>query len=444
MKVWVVFFSSMFVAVSAEARDLFVDNLSGYTVEARILNAPSCEGPVFDKITLEVFEKGLCIFHRPSRTPEDTARAVSLFNQAQVRGLPPVHQQLAALLTGLAQASEAERHLNAYRSSNNKDLLSRTLFCRDRRLAQAELNSIRWNHALFDYADALPPQHTLDARLTEMSSHYAGVLNADFDAECGLITTLTETEIKAFVDDAVSEVIKTYFAGVESPITAMFSRKLGRAEGLLKTAKTSIAELESSASIVNSEYDAFNGVYVKARDEKMGLIYDAYREAILSATAILDEFDRWKGGLFITSENVNLLPKISERTGEVDEELSRVQELAFKDKAHGLIADVRRIVNSEAENRNAVGMLCRVYFCELTARRAMPDLIRACRRPALADNPLCVNQDGHMTSGEISVQFEGTHATSIENLCRGAGVDPAFTALNMSPGTASTCLSVMP
>ena len=106
----------------------FVNNLSGYIVEAEILDAPNCEGPVFDDVTLEAFEKGLCIFHRPARSSDDTARAVSLFDQAQVRGLPPVHQQFAALLTGLAHGSEAERHFNVYRDSDNQDLLSRTFF----------------------------------------------------------------------------------------------------------------------------------------------------------------------------------------------------------------------------------------------------------------------------------------------------------------------------
>ena len=170
MRVLIASLSLALAAVPVAARDLFVNNLSGYTVEAEILDAPNCEGPVFDDVTLEAFEKGLCVFHHPARSPEDTARAVSLFDQAQIRGLPPVHQQFAALLTGLAQCSEAERHLNTYRVSDNQDLLSRTFFCRDRRLAQAELNSIRWNHALFDYAESLPPQMSIDARLTEMSA----------------------------------------------------------------------------------------------------------------------------------------------------------------------------------------------------------------------------------------------------------------------------------
>ena len=444
MRVLIAIMSFAFAVTPVAARDLFVNNLLGYTVEAEILNAPNCDGPAFDDVTLEFFEKGLCVFHRPSRSPEDTAKAVSLFNRAQIRGLPPVHQQFAALLTGLAQCAEAERHLNAYRSSGNKDLLSRTFFCRDRRLAQAELNSIRWNHALFDYAEGLPPQHSLNARLTEMGACQAGVLHADFDAECGLISNLSESEIKAFVDEAVEQVIQTYFSGVESPITAMFARKLGRAEGLLESAEGGIAELARSASGVNSEYKTLNDAYEQARDEKMGPIYDAYREAILRATSILDEFDRWKGGLFITSENVNLLPKIAERSVEIEEELARVRELEFHDKAEKLAADVLRIINGEAEDRAAVAMLCRIYFCELTARRAIPNVIRACRRPALVNNPLCVGADGRMNSGVLTVDFDGVHSIAVEDLCRGAGVDPVFTTVGLRPSTAATCLSVMP
>lgn len=426
------------------ARDLFVDNLSGYTIEPRILEAPGCDGTAFADVTLQAFERGLCLFHRPSRSAEETARAIQLFDQAQVRGLPPVHQQLAALMTGLAQCSEAERHLATYRSSANQDLLARTYFCRDRRLAQAEFESIRWNHALFDYADGLAPRLTLDARLSEMGSCQAGALHPDLDAECGLITNLSDTEINAFVDEAVDGVIATYFTGVESPITAMFARKHGRAQGLLESSGASIASLKTAAGAVNSEFEALDAVYVEARDTKMGPIYDAYREAILRATAILDEFERWKGGLFITSENVNLLPKLVERSVDVQEELVRVQDLHFSEKATALAADVRRIVDGETENRNTVAALCRIYYCELAARRNQAGLVRACRQPALAQNPICVGQDGRTVSGVVSVDFAGPQSVTLENLCRGAGLDAAHTALGLEPAAAAACLGAMP
>lgn len=426
------------------ARDLFVDNLAGYTVEANILSAPDCDGPVFDNINLQEFEKGLCVFHRPARSPEDTERSVALLDRAQIRGLPPVHQQFAALLTGIGQCSEAQRHLSTYRASNNKDLMARTLFCRDRRFAAAELASIRWNHALFEYAEGLGPTRTLDARLTEVSACYAGVLNANLDAECGLISNISEAELNAFVDEAVGEVIEKYFKGVESPITAMFVRKLKRAEGLKETAQSGITDLKAGAAVVNAEYGSLNLVYEKARDEKMSVIYNAYRDAILRATSILDEFDRWKGGLFITSENINLLPKIDERGKEIAEELARVQTLKFRQTAEKLLSDISRIVNGEEDSRATIAALCRIYFCELTNRRSMPAAIRACRKPALASNPLCVGQDGAIKSGTLAVDFNGTQSVAVQDLCRSAGVDPTFTVANMALTTAATCLGQVP
>lgn len=344
----------------------------------------------------------------------------------------------------MAQCSQAQRHLDAYRASANQNLLERTYFCRDRRLAQAELNGIRWNHALFDYADGLAPDRALDARLTEMGSCQAGALSADFDAECGLITNMADTEIDAFVDAAAGAVITSYFSGVESPITAMFSRKVQRAEGLVASAGAGIADIKAKADAVNQEYDALNAVYVAARDGKMGPIYDAYRAAILRATAILDEFDRWKGGLFITTENINLMPKITERATELDGELTRVTDLAFEATAAALGADIRRIINAEEEDRKTVAALCRIYYCELTSRRAMAGVIRACRRPALAANPICIGQDGAITSGMLTVDFDGSHAVSIKDLCQSAGLDPAMTEVNMDSATSALCLAEIP
>ncbi|MBZ0089172.1 MAG: hypothetical protein K8H90_02210 [Thermoanaerobaculia bacterium] len=431
-------------AVPLAARDLFVNNLEGYTIARDVLEAPDCAGAVFDDVNLQAFERGLCVFHREGRSPQDAATAIGLLDQAQVRGLPPVHQQLAALLTGLARCSEAERHLAAFRASGNQDLLARTYFCRERRLAQAELDSIRWNHALFDYAEGLPAPLSLDVRFTEMGACHAGALSTDLDAECGLISNLTDTEINAFVDAAADEVIATYFTSVESPITAMFARKRGRAQGLLESAGASIAGLESSAAAVNAEYETLNGVYVEARDERMAPIYDAYREAILRATAILDEFERWKGGLFITAENVNLLPKIAERSIEIAEELERTQALEFRDRALALAADVRHLVDGKAQNRVTVAALCRIYFCELTARHDLEHTKQVCRRPALADNPLCIDQGGQPVSGVLTVEFEGTHSIAVGDLCRGAGVEAEFAVPDLAPSTAANCLSALP
>lgn len=427
-------------ATLATARDLFVDSLAGYTIETRVLDAPNCTGPGIPEGTLKTFEQGLCVFHRPARSPADSRSTASLMQEAQTRGLPPVHQQLAGLISGLANCAEASRHLDAYRASGHQNRMEQTLFCRDRRHSQADFSAIQWNHALFDYAEGLGANRTLEQRLNDMSACQIGPLSDDFDAQCGLISNLSDTEIDAFADGASGKVIDSYFSGVESPITAMFSRKLKRAEGLVQTSRAGINDIKAGADAVNKEYAALNRVYETARDTKMGLIYDAYRASILRATSILDEFDRWKGGLFITSENINLMPKITERSGEIAGEKTRVDKLGFEAKATALVADVRRLINADAENRAAVATFCRIYFCELTNRRAMADVIRTCRRPALANNPLCIGQNGQINNGMLTVDFQGPHSISVKALCQSAGLDPLMTEVNMDPARAATCL----
>jgi hypothetical protein len=69
----------------------------------------------------------------------------------------------------------------------------------------------------------------------------------------------------------------------------------------------------------------------------------------------------------------------------------------------------------------------------------MANAIRACRRPALANNPLCVGQDGQISSGVLTVNFGGAHAIPVKDLCQTAGLDPLMTEVNMDPNRAAAC-----
>ena len=355
-----------------------------------------------------------------------------------------MHQQLATLIGGLGRCAEAEAHLASYRASNNTDLLSRTRFCRARRMGLSELNAIRWDFAMFEYAPSLAAPRDLETRLGEMAACYSGVLAPAFDAECGLITNVTEAELNIFVDEATKAVITTYFTGVESPITAMFQRKRERAEGVISRAEAAIAGLAEAAAEVNGAHDAYLLAYETERDAKMTPIYESYREAILRATAILDEFNRWKDGLFLTSENVNLLPKIVERGVEITEELDRATATAFTGRATRLVDDLRVVLQAETENRKLIAQLCRIYFCELTSRRRMIGTQRICRQPEMAENPLCLTQAGEMRSGVLSVAHDSGQSIDIADLCRSAGIDDQFLSVGLAPSTAASCMEQMP
>lgn len=436
------------VATNAAARDMNRNNIEDYTIEADILDAPNCTGDApgqpFENPLKREFEKGLCLYHKADRSADDLGRSLDLLTQAQRQGLPMVQQQLAGFVSGLGHCAEAQGHLATYRASDQTDLLARTRFCKARRMALADLNALRWDFALFDYADGLTAPRTLETRLGEMASCHAGALAPSFDAECGLITAVSDAELTVFVDEAVDGVVETYFSGVESPVTAMFQRKAERAEGVLDKAEGAIDDLSQGAAAVNGEHDAYLAAYEAARDAKMTPIYRDYTQAILRATAILDEYTRWKEGLFYTSENVNLLPKIIERGEELTEELTRVATDAYAERAETLVGDVRAVLQSETENRKLIAQLCRVQFCELTARRRLPGVIRVCRQPEMANNPLCVTQAGVMRSGVMEVDFGGGRQVNVVDLCSAAGVDPLFLTVGLAPDRAQACLEQMP
>jgi hypothetical protein len=434
---------SLVLAVTAVRADV-ANKLESYTVTAARALKPDCGVAGFNDIRIAEFEQGVCLFHKASRAAEETQAAFDAFRQAQVKGLPPAHQNFAALASGIMNCQQAQADLSRFKASNNQNLMEQTRFCRDRRISAADFGDIRWDQAFFEYENSTQPNFNLDARLTEMGVCYATVLDPAFDAECGLISNVSENEINIFVDEAAGEVIEKYFSGVESPITAMFARKNARAEGLKDSAAAGIADLKSSAAEVNSAHDALNAAYLAAREEKIAKTYNNYRDAILRANTILDEFNRWKGGLFITSEGVNLLPKIVERVVEITEELARVQELGFLGKSDGLVADVRKTIDAKTETAKITAQLCRIYFCELANRRSMEQTIRACRRPALAGNPLCITQDETLRSGVLTVQFEGQQTSDIKSLCAAAGLDGALTEIGLGPQPAASCLAAMP
>ena len=416
----------------------FAGRLDSYTVTADVLNAPGCS--FAEDNSLAAYEEGLCLFHRTPRSAEDTQRLLSRLNTAQIKGLAPARQQLASLISGLAQCGEAERQLSLFQTSQQQDLLARMNFCRARRQSSAELNGIRWDHALFEYSEDLPAHQQLDARLGEMSACYAGVLAPALDAECGLITAVTDTELNALVDEAVDGVLAKYFTGVEGPVTAMFARKQKRAEGIIESAESQIDTLADDAAAVNGEFSAFETAYLAAKAEKMDPIFGNYRDAILRATAIMDEFERWQGGLFFTPEGVNLLPKMQERTTEVAEERERTQDDGFEARAEALVSDLRTVLDADSVQRSQTVELCRIYYCELTSARRQLQVAQVCRQPALGNNPLCLEMDLSARGNGLNVTFNGTnHQRDVAQMCRAAGMDSVFLSTGLAPGNAALC-----
>ena len=428
---------------TASSKDRVANKLEPYTVLLKNITPSECQENQFKDLTIQKFEQSVCIFHN-SEEEQRNEPAIDLLQQAQLKGLPPVHQNFAALMGGLLHCRQANIYLQRYKESENKSHLPHDRFCRARSMSLASFSDVDWQYSYFDYEQTSRAGFNLNARLEEMSSCYGGVLDPAYNAECGLISNISEQEVETLVEKAVAEVIEKYFEGAESPITAMFVRKSSRAEGLLKSAEDSIEDLENKATLVNKKYQAFQRVYDEAKEEKIERIYADYRTSVLKANSIMDEFDRWKGGLFITSEHVNLLPKISERKTQIQEELERITKDQFQFKAESLASDIENIIDGERRNKEVVDQLCRIYFCEFLNKRVLEKTMRICRQPRMQNNPLCVGPDENLRPGILKIDFNGTHEMKIAQMCTEAGLEPQYAKVGLGRKDSNLCLQSLP
>ncbi|MBF0315372.1 MAG: hypothetical protein HQK50_08700 [Oligoflexia bacterium] len=439
------------------------NGLETYTVTVEKVQPAHCAPEHFNRDNSEggkresKFHRAVCIFHNSAR-PEDNDIALSLFQENQRQGLPPVKQNFSALLEGLLHCRQADFYFKRYRASAarsatsplaaKKNLLEKTRFCRERRLAMASFSDVNWEHAYFDYeavaaANFSLPFFTLKDRIKEMGACYGGVLSTDLNPECGLISNMTETEIENTSSSAVASVLKNYFEGAESPITAMFSRKVERAQGLLSSANARITKISNKAAPLNNQYSALYNVYSTIRDKKLDKITGDYRNSVLLSNTILDEFERWKGGLFITSEGTNLLRKIIERDNpELEGELKRITGKSILPKLQQLLSEIKVLSNQEEAYGKQVKQLCQIYFCELLKKKNLPTIINFCRKTSMKKNPLCIGLEGDsFRDGIITINFNGSdHKSSVLELCSRAGLTAAYAKIGLDREESTKCL----
>ncbi|MBF0365445.1 MAG: hypothetical protein HQK50_07725 [Oligoflexia bacterium] len=438
---------------TAKATDFTYGGLETYTVMLEKVRPSVCALEQFPKGREQKFHRAVCIFHNnyQGRDERINEAAINLLQENQKAGLPPVKQNFAALLEGLLHCRQAGLFFQKYKTSGLKSLIDKARFCRERRMAIASFSDVNWEHAYFDY-EALTSEHipafTLKDRINEMSSCYAtkGVLDPSLNSECGIITNMSDTEIENVVKKATDEVIKKYFIGAESPVSAMFARKVDRAKGLISSANKRITEIASKAAPLNEQYKALYKTYVTARDSRLDKIVADYKMSVLLSQSILDEYDRWKGGLFIMSDgvnNVDLFPKIKERSNiELFGELNRITTGSIIPKMQQLLSDIKIVANSDSAYKKQVNTICKIYFCELLNKKNLPQIVRLCRKPSMNNNPLCIAMDGNSwRSGVVVANFNGsTQQKTVLEICQSAGLPAAYAKIGISKEESTVCL----
>ncbi|SDF57175.1 hypothetical protein SAMN04488105_1309 [Salipiger thiooxidans] len=400
---------------------------NSYTVRAAILARDNCNVSL-DVSRFVAFERAVCLYHQAvpedGRSLDELAAVQDLLAEAQILGLPPAQQQFAALLSGLAYAHEAVLHqgrLDALDPDAGEAprLVAESAVCRARRIALAELGAVDWRFALIDYEATTPvdPNLSLAARLEEMTGFYApgAVLNGEaHDVACGQLAPVAPTRRDAIADEAVKATVDQYFGGSRSRAAAMFARKLEQAVLVRESSARRIEELKHDAQEVTRRYEALNAQY-RREVQRYDEIAERYESASVTANQVLDEYERWRARLYISpTDGADLLPLFEEGRDMLSAELRAMSDASERPnrvkRADTLLVNIEKAINRTALQERQLEKMCRIYACQLLTQRSLPDLVEACARPPMKDNPLCVNKDRTLRGGADAVELcSGVH-----------------------------------
>ena len=378
------------------------------------------------------FNAAVCLYHvlRDSSESEQISKAIQLFRQVQARGLENSQQALANLLEGLLHCRIAKNEYNPGISLQN------TMFCANRRLAQAslaELDSVLG--ASFDYQEG--SAYVLEDLISGIEGCYAGtdgILSSNYNMVCSQPERISDDRLRAIADEVFDALHTKYFASAESPITAMFVRKKKMAESVLGSANTKISFLTGKSDALDSAVSSIEGFYNQHIESPLSELVQAYIQTLSISSAILNTYDSWKRGLFVDVADNNrnyedLLNTRAEKIRQAAESLSDVATLIEQAKVAYANVSIQ-----QAQLLSDGRKMCRLYHCGLASHNEWEFFFGyyyqdACNRIV---NPLCTNQDGMMTT-------PSQEDFSAADFCAESAFNTNYQVVGLSESEANAC-----
>ncbi len=337
------------------------------------------------------FLVGLCHFYkgRANGNEEANLAAVGALQKAQIAGLLPAQQNLAAFFEGLTHARIAQ----SKQSATNIGML--TDFCGARAMASAAFGSVNWSSVSLSYQS--PPSISvidLNSLVGEMSAHYreAGIFDENSDARCAINAPIADKkEYEAAIEKELAPIVEKYF-GPLGPVGGMFSRKIENTEATMEGAEKDVEQIRVDSERIDSTYRLYNREFAPVKSKIADLV-GIYQGAVVNAYRILDEYTQWSDGLWLeeTKSNGNVV--------RIDHKIDfNSKASAFKDETLWLDASSTPTANDKPLQRikdsieriNAVlkpntaadtKTLCAVYYCQIKAKTFWVKLSEACKRP---------------------------------------------------------------
>ncbi len=456
---------------AAQAADVSLNRLVDLNIPSALYgqgceNLASQEGN--DK-SLVKLQNALCTIHsnppvagdRPEQRKRMQAAAVQLAG-AQTSGLTSKAQNFAVFLEGIANCRVA--------SNSARRTLRDATFCPTRVAALTSFQNVNWSSFAVNYrnSDGSENPDAWNKLVSEMASCYENVLAVEYDASCGV--SAETPNLEQTITGRVSAVFQELFESSKSPVDAIIKRKIDSSSDILKRARKSLWGDESFVSrptgdvraetlLAKASFVAGQTTVLDRAIDDSSKAIDAlkadYRDAILAADQIQQEYNRLKDGIYVEApdkrwadllaENQEILKSTVQSTKK-----SQAAEPSAWDQLANLPDQLNTLLAYADDRKGSIRSLCQIYFCELMSGQNLStngDTSIACRDTRLKDNPLCASAQTAVTSLVMKMpqQDGSTSPVKVADLCREAGFGKdasgveRFLKLGMPPPERTAC-----
>ena len=391
--------------------------------------------------------------------------SIQNFAALQTKGLPSSVQALSTMMNGSLHCALSNHHLevmNNLPQNTNGDKVGSVEFCSHRKAAIEEYGSILWKdlHIKFD-TDVALKGYTLQSFVENFSQCYETALNSKYDKLCGITKDLTDEipELTRQVYEGTSETqgLGEIFFGVSGPIFAMFERKQGTAQKTIDnlSGKIDILSQKSKSLCIKKDIPGGNPC---AESSQVGALYGSvnthvwsvmddvmknYQESYAVASAVLERWNAWKGGLFIDPKTgENLLPKIQDAIKAANE-----VENAVKGE-NGILSTLESVDNlltqleqDSQQDRKIAKQLCQAFYCKAAVKLPLEGSVlhwpyeEVCYNSSSGLCELVFDPDY-----EVTFPLEGQSFT-LEEFCTQNGFPSKFQTIGLSEQEAQSCLN---
>ena len=439
--------------------DCSADDITKALVNPRDNSDPSLTDDDQGEFTAPIvrLRRATCLYHTQSVDPNSqdfqgmdqndqrkvNDLAAEQLSISQKLGLPPIHQNYASLLQGLFHCRQARLNLDQYLQDKTKVTWNRR-FCASRRRAVGSFGDVNWALAHFDISPtwhdknvqngdtvgtphANPKNFSMAAVLNEYAACYneTGPLSQDYNSDCSVINSLTDTQINTLARDTVAKIEDEYLGNhSRNRVTTMMSNKKKRVKKVETTSASKIKDLETDAGNLQKSYQDYQTAY-NTHVVEADRIVGEYRQASSKVLAIKEALDMWIDGL-LDDESKGLLTQSQQTEEGIDTQ--RILEALAKAKR-----DLKSLKTVSKDNKEYAKKLCSIYYCQVKSKMqpfySMTNIL--CNQSSFSLNPLCkANPDLVDDDGKVD---------SLKNICMRTGLSEQYAVTNLAASRAQDC-----